>query len=50
VREQLLAVGVEVPHRRHVIWLEHASMDDEHIVARGRELLDDRPSDEAGAA
>jgi hypothetical protein len=43
-------IDVQVLHGRHVIGLEVAAMNDQHIVVRARELLDNRASDKARPA
>jgi len=50
VLAELGALGVQVPHRGHVVGLQLAAVDDEHLVARARQLFDDGAPDEPGAA
>src|SRR5579859_3075469 len=49
MRDQPGTVGVQVPNRRHVFWFQLPAVDEEKLVARGRELLHDGAPDEPGA-
>ena len=45
---ELCSLDVEVGCQRQVVRFEIAAVDDQQLVARARELLDDGAPDEAG--
>jgi len=47
VRREVHPVRVQVLHGRHVFRFEVATMHDQQVVARSRELLDDGAPDES---